>query len=63
MSKIKIWNKNCAWDDTFKVTFNTSDTQKAHPHAQTTSFEPSYVKIRCELWSVGELTKQKEEKK
>ena len=28
---------------------------------QTTSFEPSYVKIRCELWSVGELTKQKEE--
>ena len=27
---------------------------------QTTSFEPSYVKIRCELWSVGELTKQEE---
>ena len=29
---------------------------------QTTVFEPPYVKIRCELRSVGELTKQEEEK-
>ena len=29
---------------------------------QTTSFEPPYVKTRCELWSVGELTKQEQEK-
>ena len=28
---------------------------------QTMSFELSYVKIRCELWSVGELTKQEDE--
>ena len=27
---------------------------------QTTSFKLSHVKIRCELWSVGELTKQEE---
>jgi hypothetical protein len=45
------------------VDWNTSDTQKDTSLRQTTPFEPSYVKIRCELWSVGQLTKHEDEEK